>query len=153
MACWFDLKRAHFEIEPLLLRTIIKCFSWHSAHLCPCLRSTGLFSHVAQQVQTTSRWCTHTQTHTPVTDCELWYQEWTHISAVGCGISQCHHTRAAAATSGWNKCQVFYNLYLVGKAGSSPYQLCSKLGTFSSSSNDPTNAATVSGWTLSKCGN
>lgn len=38
--------------------------------------------------------------------------ERTHTSTARCGISQCYRLPASAASSGWNKCQVFINLYL-----------------------------------------
>lgn len=38
--------------------------------------------------------------------------ERTHTSAARCGISQCYRLPASAPSSGWNKCQVFINLYL-----------------------------------------
>lgn len=38
--------------------------------------------------------------------------ERTHTSAARCGISQCYRLPASAESSGWNKCQVFINLYL-----------------------------------------
>lgn len=38
--------------------------------------------------------------------------ERTHTSAARCGTSQCYRLPASAASSGWNKCQVFIKLYL-----------------------------------------